>query len=1270
MTKVWSNSVVAEFGKFVKGLVALALCLGTIGAALTFVDVGIASAAAPAISVISPASGLPAGGNKVTLTGSGFSATAADDIVDFGAGNPATVSGATAGKITIDAAPAGSGAVSVTVTVSGVVSNAVTYTYAPAPMVTALYSANAPTTGGTTIIITGNNFVGQGAVTAVDFNTTASSSVTVNSNTSISAVVPVMPSTDMAGKTYYVTVVTGSGTSAEGPGSAWYWFGSGTCTMSGPGVQNSGAPPGTSAYILDASQAVGGSTGTTVSGSTTFSDPTASFTSSEVGQTIVILNAGPATSGVGYTTPSGLSTTIASVVSPTQVTLAAPAQTSISGTAEWDLTSLANNTDGTIAASSTTFTTTGADFSAADVGDTIDVTGAGVSGGPLVTTIAAFVSATQITLGTAASTALSGNDGTTTASSTTFTTANADFIAADAGDTIDITGAGPAGATLVTTIATVNSSTSITLGTAASTTLSGNAAWAISTAWAIYNTTVIGTACTGLSGLALTAPMIESLSDPVAAGVSGTGPNGGPGGNETFLGWSGQNGYSSTTNGSYNAGFVLPFSGPNTTGGCPLLPGATGLCALAQGEGEDAFFGTDPQGTCPPTQAEANAGFVQCSLAALTADESDNSYIATAVDVAYANDPTPANPTAAITPSTGLSAGQTVTVNACDTCNWWGAGQTGAPGYASPAGAGGKATAIPAPAIFMGSTRASAVAVTNSTVAITPASYNCGSSGGSALSPPGPVATCILGAAPVTNSSGTVTSGSSTLSDPAGVFNSSIVGDAIAVQGAGAAGGTLISTITAVTSASQLTMGTTASTSISGSAIYTYGVSKEGTTGTTTASSSPVSCSTTGTIPASCDFTDTNAHFASSDLNKAITIYGAGPAASPLTTSIIKVNSATSVELGFETTTAIAGTAGYTYGTLLQGSTGTATAASKTFSDPSASFVSGNVGDDIVITGAGPSGASLVTTIAAVNSSTSITLGTAASTSVAGSALYAYGTPSQGRISGSFTVPSGLTCGTSCNVYIDEPDTTLTNGNYSGGGSYNVGLSYNLVNAVEGSTTASCTTGCGGTGPTPPTVTGVSPSSGPTAGGTSVTVTGTNLTGASAVDFGTANPGTSISAVTATSLTVTSPAGTGTVDVTVTTPNGTSAINAPSDHFTYNAPALPTVTGVSPSSGPTAGGTSVTVSGTNLTGASAVDFGTANPGTSISAVTATSLTVTSPAGTGTVDVTVTTPNGTSAINAPSDHFTYNAPALPTVTGVSPSSGPTAGGPRSRSPAPT
>ncbi|MGP8007888.1 MAG: IPT/TIG domain-containing protein [Acidimicrobiales bacterium] len=236
-------------GRWSKALLAAALALGTLGTTLALVDVAPAAAAGtPTITSISPTSGSLAGGsaNKITITGTNFE-TKADDTVDFGPGNPGTVDTEASGTSMVVYPPAatqfGSVQLTVTTTVSGGTSNAVTYTYAAAPTVTALYSANGSTSGGTTIIITGNNFVGPGAVTAVKFNTTAATSYTVNSNTNISAVVPNMPDTDMAGKTYYVTVTTDSGTSAEGPGSAWYWFGAGTCTMSGPGVQNSGAPP-------------------------------------------------------------------------------------------------------------------------------------------------------------------------------------------------------------------------------------------------------------------------------------------------------------------------------------------------------------------------------------------------------------------------------------------------------------------------------------------------------------------------------------------------------------------------------------------------------------------------------------------------------------------------------------------------------------------------------------------------------------------------------------------------------------------------------------------------------------------------------------------------------------------------------------------------------------------------------------------------------------------------------------------------------------------
>ncbi len=186
------------------------------------------------------------------------------------------------------------------------------------------------------------------------------------------------------------------------------------------------------------------------------------------------------------------------------------------------------------------------------------------------------------------------------------------------------------------------------------------------------------------------------------------------------------------------------------------------------------------------------------------------------------------------------------------------------------------------------------------------------------------------------------------------------------------------------------------------------------------------------------------------------------------------------------------------------------------------------------------------------------------------------------------------------------------------------------------------------------TVSALNPNSGPTAGGNVVTITGTNLSNASAVSFG-VTPATSFSVVGPTQISAVAPPGAaGTVDVPVTTPGGTSPTGT-SDHYTYVA--VPTVSGLSPNAGSAGGGTGVTITGTNFTGATAVHFGVASA-TNVSVVSATSITATSPAGTGTVDVTVTTAGGTSATTS-ADAFTFVG--APAVTAIAPTSGPGGGG---------
>jgi hypothetical protein len=169
-----------------------------------------------------------------------------------------------------------------------------------------------------------------------------------------------------------------------------------------------------------------------------------------------------------------------------------------------------------------------------------------------------------------------------------------------------------------------------------------------------------------------------------------------------------------------------------------------------------------------------------------------------------------------------------------------------------------------------------------------------------------------------------------------------------------------------------------------------------------------------------------------------------------------------------------------------------------------------------------------------------------------------------------------------------------------------------------------------------PTLTTVAPATGPLAGGTAVTLTGTNFTGSTGVLFGT-RAATSVVVVSATSITCVSPAGVTpgvVVGVTVQNPNG-NAIKAGS--FTYaGSPA--TVSAVVPNVGRIAGGLITLITGSGYTGSTGVTFGgTAATGVVILADSAISC-LTPAHAAGAVNVVVTDAAGNGTLT---NGFTYS-----------------------------
>lgn len=216
-----------------------------------------------------------------------------------------------------------------------------------------------------------------------------------------------------------------------------------------------------------------------------------------------------------------------------------------------------------------------------------------------------------------------------------------------------------------------------------------------------------------------------------------------------------------------------------------------------------------------------------------------------------------------------------------------------------------------------------------------------------------------------------------------------------------------------------------------------------------------------------------------------------------------------------------------------------------------------------------------------------------------------------------------------------------------------------LATCLLAAALAGCSGGGGGGGAAPaapPTIALVAPATGLTLGG-SVVITGTgfSVSPPPTVTFDTS--AATVTGATATALTLTAPAhAAGAVTITVTNPDGQSATRAAA--FTYVTPPAPVLSALSAGVGGTAGGTTLTLTGTHFLPPVTVSFGaaTASPINE----SATSLQVVTPAGAaGAVDVVVHNADGQSSNALPFTYVTGTPP--PVVSSIAPASGPTAGG---------
>lgn len=247
---------------------------------------------------------------------------------------------------------------------------------------------------------------------------------------------------------------------------------------------------------------------------------------------------------------------------------------------------------------------------------------------------------------------------------------------------------------------------------------------------------------------------------------------------------------------------------------------------------------------------------------------------------------------------------------------------------------------------------------------------------------------------------------------------------------------------------------------------------------------------------------------------------------------------------------------------------------------------------------------------------------------------------------GSLLTISGTNFGLSGTVKLDYPTCSVTSwdhGRITCTVPPGEGAHLPLVVTVSGQTTTNNSFSY-----SPPVISSVSPLTGPTGGGTTIRIRGTNfgenLSGRDRVALG----GNLCPYVTwnYTNIICIIPSGQGTNLPLVVTVNGQEVTT----QFSYSAPSI---TSVSPMTGPTTGGTSLTISGDSFGASGTVTLGGTN--CTIYVYSHNSIVCTAPAGQGKNVPLVVTVGGRSVTNT---QFSY---LPPTISSISPMSGPITGG---------